>query len=102
MSSASDKAKLFAKNFSYNSNLDDIGIFLPVFPSRINLKLHHISVTPKMVEMVITNLGLPNAPGPDGISVVVLKYFEPELPHVLANLFSKCPNESCFQDGWRV
>ena len=55
-----------------------------------------------MVEMVITNLGLPNAPGPDGISVVVLKYFEPELPHVLANLFSKCPNESCFQDGWRV
>ena len=82
--------------------LDDVGIFLPVFPSRINLKLHHISVTPKMVKMVITNLGLPNAPGPDGISVVVLKYFEPKLPDVLANLFNKCPNESCFQDCWRV
>ena len=32
LSSASDKAKLFAKNFSKNSNLDDSGISLPVFP----------------------------------------------------------------------
>ena len=34
----SDKAKLFAKNFSMNSNLDDLGISLPDFPSRTNLK----------------------------------------------------------------
>ena len=44
--SASDKAKLFAKNFSKNSNLDDSGISLPVFPSTTNLKLHNISITP--------------------------------------------------------
>ena len=43
LSSASDKAKLFAKNFPKNSNLDDSGISLPVFPSRANLKLHNIS-----------------------------------------------------------
>ena len=49
LSSASDKAKLFAKNFSKNSNLDDPGISLPVFPSRTNLKLHKISVTSKLV-----------------------------------------------------
>ena len=30
--SASDKAKLFARNFSENSNLDDSGISLLVFP----------------------------------------------------------------------
>ena len=47
--SASDKAKLFAENFSLNSNLDDSGVSLPVFPSTTNLKLHNISVTPKMV-----------------------------------------------------
>ena len=29
LSSASDKAKFFAENFSVNSNLDDSGIFLP-------------------------------------------------------------------------
>ena len=46
LSSASDKAKLFAKNFFKNSNLDDSGISLPVFPSRTNLKPHNISVTP--------------------------------------------------------
>ena len=58
LSSASDKAKFFAENFSKNSNLDDSGISLPVFPSRTNLKLHNISVTPKMVKKVITNLDL--------------------------------------------
>ena len=41
LSSASDKAKLFAKNFSKNSNLDDSGISLPVFPWRTNLKLQN-------------------------------------------------------------
>ena len=49
-SSASDKSKLFAKNFSKNSNRDGSGIYLSVFPSRTNLKLHNISITPKMVK----------------------------------------------------
>ena len=78
LSSASDKAKLFAENFSKNSNLDDSGISLPVFPSRTNLKLH-ISVTPKMVRKVIIILDLSKASGPDCIPVVVLKNCEPEL-----------------------
>ena len=56
LSSASDKAKLFAKNFSKNSDLDDSGISLPVLLSRNNLKLHNISITPKMVTKVVTNL----------------------------------------------
>ena len=42
LSSASDKAKLFAETFPKNSNLDDLGISLPVFLSRTSLKLHHI------------------------------------------------------------
>ena len=41
LSSACDKAKLFAINFSKNSNLEGSGISLPVFPSRTNLKLHN-------------------------------------------------------------
>ena len=32
LSSASDKAKLLAEDFSMNSNLDDAGISLPAFP----------------------------------------------------------------------
>ena len=78
LSSASDKAKLFAKNFSKNSNLFGSGISLPVFPSRANLKLHNISITPKMVQNVITNLDSSKASGPDCIPVVVLKNCEPE------------------------
>ena len=73
LSSASDKVKLFAENFSKNSNLDDSGISLPVFPSRINLKLHNIFVTSKMVQKVIINLDLSKGPGPDCIPAVVLK-----------------------------
>ena len=79
LSSASDKAKLFAKNFSKNSNLDDSGISLPVFPSKTNLKTHNISVTPKIVKKVITNLDLSRASGLDCIPMVVLKSCEPEL-----------------------
>ena len=79
LSSASDKAKLFAKNFSKNSNLDDSGIFLPLFPSRTNLKLHNISVTPTMVKKVITNLDLSQVSGADCIPVVVLRNCKPEL-----------------------
>ena len=50
LSFASDKAKLFAKNFSKNSDLDDSVISLPFLPSRTNLKLHNISVAPKMIK----------------------------------------------------
>ena len=56
LSSAFDKAKLFTKNFSMNSNLDNSDISLPVFPSRTNLKLHNISVIRKMVRKVVINL----------------------------------------------
>ena len=102
LSSASDKAKLFAENCSLNSNLDNLGVSLPVFPSRINLKLHNISVTPKMVRKVVMNLDLLKASGPDCIPVVVLKNCEPELSYILAELFNKCLKESCFPDCWKV
>ena len=97
LSSASDKAKLFAENLSKNSDLDDSGISLPVFPSGTNLKLHNISVTPKMVKKVITK-----ASGPYCIPVVVLKNCETELSYILAELFNKCIKESCFPDCWKV
>ena len=102
LSSASDKAKLFAENFSKNSNLDDSGISLPVFPSRTNLKLHNISVTPKMVKKVVMNLDLSKASGPDCIPVMVLKNCEPEFSFILAELFNKYLKESCFPDCWKV
>ena len=102
LSSASDKAKSFAKNLSENSSLDDSGISLPVFPFRTNLKLHYISITRKMVKKVITNLDSSKASGPDCIPVVVLKNCEPELSYILAELFNKCLKESCFPDCWKV
>ena len=102
LSCASDKVKLFAENFSNNSNLDDSGISLLVFPSQTNLKLHNISVTPKMVKKVIVNLDLSKASGLHCIPVVILKNCEPELSYILAELFNKCLKESCFPDCWNV
>ena len=102
LSSASDKAELFVKNFSKNSNLDDSGISLPVFPFRTNLKLHNISITPKMVKKVITNYDLSNASGADCIPVVFLKNCEPDLSYILAELFNMCLKKSCFPDCWKV
>ena len=102
LSCASDKVKLFAENFSNNSNLDDSGISLLVFPSQTNLKLHNISVTPKMVKNVIMNLNLSKASDPDCIPVLVLKNCETELSYTLAELFNKSLKESCFPDCWKV
>ena len=100
--SASDKEKLFAENFSKNSNLDDSGISLPVFPSRTNLKLHNILVTPKMIKKVVMNLELSRASGPDFIPVVVLRNCDPELSYILAELFNKCLKESILPDCLKV
>ena len=48
------------------------------------------------------NLDLSKASGPDCTPVVVLKKREPELSYILAELFNKCLNESCFQDSWKI
>ena len=86
LSSASDKAKLFAGDFSKNTNLDESGISLPFFPSRTNLELHNISVTHKIVKKVIMNNDLSKVSGLDCIPVVVLKNCKPELSFTLAEL----------------
>ena len=85
------KAKLFAKNFTNNSNLDDSGISLHVFPSRTNLEMRNISVTSKLVKKVITNLDLSKAFDPDCIPVVVLKKVKPELWYILVEIFNMYP-----------
>ena len=54
------------------------------------MKLHNISVTPKMVEKVIMNLDLSKASGRYCIPVVVPKNCEPELSLILAELFNEC------------
>ena len=51
-----------------------------------------------MHKVVIRNLDLSKASGPDCIPVVVLKTSEPELSYILAKLFNKCLKESCFRD----
>ena len=86
-------------NFCNNSNLDDSGISLTVFPSRNYLKSHNISLTPKVVKKVIIILEFSKASSPDCIPVVVLKNCEPELSNMLAELFNDCLKGSRFPDS---
>ena len=102
LSFPSSKLNLYTKNFPKNSNPDNLGISLLVFCSGTNLKLHNISVTPKIVKKVIANLDLSKASGPDYIPVVTLKNCETELSYILAKLFNKYLKESCFPDCWKV
>ena len=95
--STSDKAKLFAEN----SYVDNSGISLRVFPSRTNLKLHNISVTPKIVKKVKRNLDLSKAFGPDCIPVVVLKKRGSEPSYIPVEL-NNCLKESCFPNCWKI
>ena len=96
LSSASDKAKLFAENISENSNLDDLVISLPVFPSKTNLKLHNVFVILKMVRKIIMDLDSSKVCGLDCIPVVGLKICETERLYILADLFNMYLKESCF------
>ena len=48
------------------------------------------------------NLDLLKASGPDCVPVVTVKNCETELSYTLAELFSKCLQESCFPDYWKV
>ena len=72
------------------------------FPFRTNLELHNISVTPKMVKKVITNLDSWKAYDPDCIPVMVLKNCESELSYILVELLIMCLKESCFSDCWKI
>ena len=101
LSSTSDKPKLFTKIFSENSNFDHSGISLPVFIF-LNLRLHNIFVTPKMVKKVITSHDSSKTSGDNCIPVVVLENCEPELSYTLAELFNKSLKECCFPNLWKV
>ena len=94
--SAPDKAKLFAENFSKNSDLDDSSIYI-LFLFFL-LKRHNIFVILKMVKKVIMDLDMSKVYGPDCIPLVFLKNCEPKLSYILAELFNKCLKESCFPD----
>ena len=54
--SASDKAKLFTKNFSRNSNIDDSRYLFTCFPSTTYLKQHNNPSNTELVKKVINNL----------------------------------------------
>ena len=98
----STKVNLLYFLYSNDSNFGDLGISLPVFPSRTNLKLYNIYVTPKLVKKVITNFDSSKSSGPGCIPVVVLKNCEPEFAYILTELFNMCLKESCFPDCWKV
>ena len=66
-----DEPKLFAEIFSRNSDIDKSGILLPVLLSRTNLKLHNISITPRIVKNVITYRDLSRASDSDCIPVAI-------------------------------
>ena len=85
LSSASDKAKLFAENFSLNSNLDDSVVSLPVFPSRTNLKLHE--------KLVFKNVGEKSTAKnyhPVSLLSVVSKVFEKLVNNRIVDHLEKC------------
>ena len=70
--------------------MTQVSLCLFSLPSRTNLKLHNISVTPKMIKKVVMNLDFSKVSGPDSILVVGLKNCEPEVSYILAELFNKC------------
>ena len=61
LSSTLEKIKMIAEIFSKNPNLDDLGMNLPVFSFRINMRLHNVPVTLDLVKKVIIDLDFSKA-----------------------------------------
>ena len=61
---STDKANLFARNFSCNSTFDDGSQQLPDFPSRTEQRLGFKHITTKMVSHAIYDLDASKATGP--------------------------------------
>ena len=101
LTTSTDKANLFARNFSYNSTLDDSNQLLPDFPSRTEHRLTSRKITARMVSHAIYHLDACKATGPDRIPSIVLKMCSPELSPVLAKLYNKCLAKSCFPSCWK-
>ena len=102
LSFASDKARLLAVNYLRTLIVMTLVSLYCFFSSRTNLKLHNISITPKMVKKIITILDLSKASGPGYIPVVVLKNCSLNFHLILAELFNMCLKESCFPDCLKV
>ena len=102
LTSAKDKAELFAQLFAINSNIDDSNATLPDFPKRTKSTLSNINFTVSDVSKIITGLDSSKASGPDSIPVIVLQMCTPELAPVLTKLFKKCIKESCFPSCWKL
>ena len=73
LSSVSSETKLLKTFLRALILMALVSLCLPVFPSRTNLKLHEISITPNMVKEVIPSLDSSKASDPDYIPVVVIK-----------------------------
>ena len=93
------KQNCFLKTFLLALILITWVFFLLFFPSRTNLKLHNVSITPKMVKKVIMNPDSSKVSDPNCIPVVVLKICDlPELSYILAGFFNMCLKDSYFPD----
>ena len=102
IASSSDKAKLFASNFSSNSTLDDQGHSLPDFPPLTDNYLSEVNITARDVGKLIDALDTTKSTGPDNIPSIVLKKICPEVAPILAKLFNRCLREKHFPDSWKI
>ena len=75
-------------------------VSLPVFPFRTNLKLHNISVTPKMVRKVGERSTAENY-RPVSLLSVVSKVFEKLVNNRIVDHLEKCGLFSDFQYGFK-
>ena len=98
LTTSTDKANVFARIVSCNSNLDDGSEQLPPYTAqRVSSK----NITAKMVSLAIYDLDASKTTCPDRFPAIVLKICSPELSPVLVKLYNKCLAQCCFPSCWK-
>lgn len=86
LKSTVDKVEYFAKEFSFNSTLDSSGVSWLEFPLRADLQLRDMRISPLLFSDIISKLESHKVIGCDGILVVVLKKYAPDLAPFLSKI----------------
>jgi hypothetical protein len=97
-----EKAEAFNKTYLDSSNLNDDGKDIPPPPVVDHELLSEITVTQEDVNMVLLNLKVDKAFGPDGISPRLLKEARPFITESLCRLFNMSLLLEVFPAIWKM
>ena len=96
------KAGIFNRYFAEQCRPIQSDVMLPDMHLKTENNIETISVSVEAIVKIISNLNPKKAHGVDGISISMLKMCAQEVAIPLKEIFTKCLNDGCFPNMWKL